>query len=95
MLDSANIAIPENIAVAVNTYCTNCFTYAVAMQLIVTIPDELTDEKIAELMEIWGRVQKVKENIGDILDSFDTKGSSKSASGGLGDMLDNVLGKRG
>ena len=34
-------------------------------------------------------------DIGDILDSFTGKGSSKSTSGGLGDMLDGVLGKKG
>jgi hypothetical protein len=34
-------------------------------------------------------------DIGDILDSFGTKGSSKSTSGGVGDMLDSVLGKKG
>src|SRR3990170_1539264 len=31
----------------------------------------------------------------DIRDSFGTKGSSKSTSGGMGDMLDSVLGKKG
>ena len=34
-------------------------------------------------------------DIGDILDSFSGKGSSKSTSGGLGDMFDSVLGKKG
>ena len=34
-------------------------------------------------------------DIGDILDSFGTSGSSKATSGGLGDMLGNVLGKKG
>jgi hypothetical protein len=34
-------------------------------------------------------------DIGDILDSFATTGSSKSTSGGMGDMLDSVLGKKG
>ena len=34
-------------------------------------------------------------DIGDILDSFNPKHSSKSTSGGLGDMLDSVLGKKG
>lgn len=34
-------------------------------------------------------------DIGDILDSFTTKGSSKSKSGGLGGILDSILGKKG
>jgi len=34
-------------------------------------------------------------DIGDILDSLSGKGSSKSTSGGLGGMLDNVLGTKG
>lgn len=34
-------------------------------------------------------------DIGDILDSFTTKGSSKPTSGGLGGILDSILGKKG
>ncbi|WP_018681222.1 hypothetical protein [Actinokineospora enzanensis] len=45
--------VPENVAVAVNSSCTGCLTFALASQLVVTLPDVPSEQVRAELERIW------------------------------------------
>ncbi|KUI03970.1 hypothetical protein [Mycobacterium sp. IS-3022] len=48
-----NVAVPQNLAGALNYECVNCMTYALARQLFVTLDEDLSPEAKAELDELW------------------------------------------
>jgi putative peptide zinc metalloprotease protein len=48
-----NVAVPQNLAGALNYDCVNCMTYALAQQLFVTIDEPLTESQKGELRRIW------------------------------------------
>jgi putative peptide zinc metalloprotease protein len=48
-----NVAVPQNLAGALNYDCVNCMTYALAQQLFVTIDEPLTESQKRELRQIW------------------------------------------
>lgn len=66
ILEEANVVVPQNLAVAVNVLCVECFTYALAMQTIVTLKAPLSDEATAELMALWEILEDIQANIEDI-----------------------------
>ncbi|PPK62054.1 hypothetical protein V5P93_005186 [Actinokineospora auranticolor] len=45
--------VPQNVAVAVNHTCSQCLTFALASQLVVTLPDVPSEQVKAELARIW------------------------------------------
>jgi putative peptide zinc metalloprotease protein len=51
-----HIAAPVNIAAAVNYDCVNCLTYALAVQLFVTIDDPLDEATMRRLDELWQEI---------------------------------------
>jgi putative peptide zinc metalloprotease protein len=61
-----HVAAPQNISAAVNYDCVNCLTYALAMQLFVTVPGPLSDAAMAELDELWAEIAEFGENIEDV-----------------------------
>ncbi|MGV0794906.1 M50 family metallopeptidase [Mycolicibacterium sp. XJ1819] len=58
-----NVAIPQNLAGALNYDCVNCLTYAIARQLFVTLDEPLSDGAIAELDTIWAEIQRYERKI--------------------------------
>jgi putative peptide zinc metalloprotease protein len=53
---SANIAIPQNVAGAVNYSCVQCLTYALAQQLVLTVPAQLSPETRQRLDALWTQI---------------------------------------
>ena len=59
-------AVPQNIAAAVNYDCVNCLTYALAVQLFVTLDGALSDAGMAELGALWGQIADFASNITEV-----------------------------
>ena len=53
-----DVAVPQNLAVAVNYECTSCLTYSLAVQLFLTVPATLSEEAIAWINELWQRSRR-------------------------------------
>lgn len=62
-----NVAVPQNLAGALNYDCVNCMTYALARQLFVTIDRPLTEEEMTALEdaldEVWAEVAAYEQSI--------------------------------
>jgi putative peptide zinc metalloprotease protein len=52
----ANIAAPENIAAAVAYNCIRCVTHALALQLVVDLPDQLSTDATTKLQLLWAQI---------------------------------------
>jgi putative peptide zinc metalloprotease protein len=63
VVGEVDVAVPENLAGAVNYACVSCVTYALATQLVVTLPRELSDAANAELAALWEEIRLFGENI--------------------------------
>jgi putative peptide zinc metalloprotease protein len=67
-----HVAAPQNIAAAVNYDCVNCLTYALAVQLFVTVTQPLDAATLAKLDELWQQIAAYGANIGSVpLDQID------------------------
>jgi putative peptide zinc metalloprotease protein len=58
-----HVAAPQNIAAAVNYDCVDCLTYALAVQLFVTIDHPLDEATIGKLDELWQEIAAYGANI--------------------------------
>ena len=58
-----HVAAPVNIAAAVNYDCVNCLTYALAVQLFVTIDEPLDEATMRRLDELWREIAAYGANI--------------------------------
>ncbi|MGY1640579.1 hypothetical protein ACI782_05525 [Geodermatophilus sp. SYSU D00703] len=63
LLGSVDVVVPENVAVAVNYACIDCVTYALATQLVVSVPGPLDGEAARELAAIWDELRQFGEQI--------------------------------
>ncbi|SDF09572.1 putative peptide zinc metalloprotease protein [Blastococcus aurantiacus] len=63
LVGSVDVVVPENVAVAVNYACVECVTQALATQLVVTLPGELSRSGTDELAEIWAELQSFGEDL--------------------------------
>jgi putative peptide zinc metalloprotease protein len=63
IVGQANVVVPENIAAAVNYECVLCVTYALAKQLVLTLPDALSPDAMADLNEVWAQLLAFGERI--------------------------------
>ena len=61
-----DVAVPQNLAVAANYECTSCLTYALAVQLFLTVPGPLSDEAVAALDELWQQIADYGANIAQV-----------------------------
>jgi putative peptide zinc metalloprotease protein len=57
LVGSVDVVVPENIAAAVNYACVECVTYALATQLVVSLPGPLSDDGTRQLAAIWTELQ--------------------------------------
>lgn len=60
-----NVAVPQNLAGALNYECVNCMTYALARQLFVTLDEDLSPAAKAELEELWAEIAVYGGQIAD------------------------------
>ncbi|MEU6155838.1 hypothetical protein ABZ816_38250 [Actinosynnema sp. NPDC047251] len=63
IVGQADVVVPENIAVAVNHSCVECVTYALASQLVVTLPEDLSPQAKARLEEVWAELSRLAGDI--------------------------------
>ncbi|WP_433271592.1 hypothetical protein ACQPZF_12830 [Actinosynnema sp. CS-041913] len=63
VVGQADVVVPENIAVAVNHSCVSCVTYALAAQLVVSLPADLGPETKARLEEVWARLSRLAQDV--------------------------------
>jgi putative peptide zinc metalloprotease protein len=56
VLGSVDVVVPQNLSAAVNYACIECVTYALATQLVVSVPGPLGDAGMAELAAIWAEL---------------------------------------
>jgi putative peptide zinc metalloprotease protein len=66
IVGSADVVVPQNLAGAVNYACLECVTYALATQLVVSVPGALDEGGMAELAAIWEELQAFGERIEDV-----------------------------
>jgi putative peptide zinc metalloprotease protein len=58
VVGSVDVVVPQNLSAAVNYACVECVTYALATQLVVTVPGALDDAGMQELAAIWAELQE-------------------------------------
>ncbi|MEV0675660.1 hypothetical protein AB0I60_03960 [Actinosynnema sp. NPDC050436] len=63
VVGQANVVMPENVAVAVNHGCVECVTFALASQLVVSLPEALSPQGQARLEEVWGELSRLAGEI--------------------------------
>ena len=59
-------AAPVNISAAVNYDCVNCLTYALAIQLFVTLDGPLGDDSRAKLDALWAQIADFGAHLQDV-----------------------------
>jgi putative peptide zinc metalloprotease protein len=62
----ADVAVPQNLSVAVNYDCTSCLTYSLAVQLFATLDGPLSPEATAEIEALWAEVLAYGATIGQV-----------------------------
>lgn len=63
LVGSVDVVVPQNLSTAANYACLECVTYALATQLVVTVPGPLSDADMAELSAIWAELRAFGEQI--------------------------------
>jgi putative peptide zinc metalloprotease protein len=66
LVGSVDVVLPQNLAAAVNYACVECVTYALATQLVVSLPGPLDADGQAQLAEIWADLQAFGTQIEDV-----------------------------
>jgi putative peptide zinc metalloprotease protein len=66
VVGSVDVVVPQNLAAAVNYACMECVTYALATQLVVSVPGPLGDAGMQELEAIWAELQTFGEQLDGI-----------------------------
>jgi putative peptide zinc metalloprotease protein len=61
-----DVVVPQNLSGAVNYACVRCVTQALATQLVVSVPDALTDAQNAQLDAVWKQLQAFGAHIQDV-----------------------------
>jgi putative peptide zinc metalloprotease protein len=63
VLGDVDVAVPQNLAGSVTYGCVSCVTYALASQLVVTLPGELGQTAMDDLARIWDEIKAFGDNI--------------------------------
>jgi putative peptide zinc metalloprotease protein len=66
VLGDVDVVVPENLAGSVTYACISCVTYALATQLVITLPGELSQTAMDELAALWDEISLFGTNIQDI-----------------------------
>jgi putative peptide zinc metalloprotease protein len=66
IIGHADVITPVNTAVAANYACTSCTTHALAVQLVVTLIEEPSEEVLSELGRVWAELEQLEANIGSL-----------------------------
>ncbi|MDR6863974.1 hypothetical protein [Phycicoccus sp. 3266] len=66
IVGDAHVAVPQNIAAAVNYSCVRCVTQALATQLVVTLSGPLSAQSTAQLQALWAQIAQFGQSIRDV-----------------------------
>jgi putative peptide zinc metalloprotease protein len=81
IVGQADAVVPQNLSGAVNYSCVECVTYALAQQLVITLPESLDADSTARLEALWKQIAAFAASIEDVplselrarLSSFETQ----------------------
>jgi len=60
------VVIPQNLSAAVNYNCRACVTYALAQQLVITLPGDLSAGAMTQLDDVWRRIEAFSSTISSL-----------------------------
>ena len=66
VVGDASVVVPQNLSGAVNYNCVECVTYALAQQLVVTLPESLDADSTARLEALWKEIAAFAASIEDV-----------------------------
>jgi putative peptide zinc metalloprotease protein len=66
VVGQADIAVPQNLSVAVNYDCTSCLTYSLAIQLFVTLDHRLDVHQTTQLDQLWLQIMKYGAHLNEV-----------------------------
>jgi putative peptide zinc metalloprotease protein len=66
VVGQTSAAVPQNVSVAVNSGCTGCLTFALAVQLFVTLDGPLDQQQMQALSDLWHQIQDYGRHIADV-----------------------------
>jgi putative peptide zinc metalloprotease protein len=66
LIGSVDVVVPENVSAAVNYACVECVTHALATQLVVSVPGQLSAGAGAELARVWEELRAFGERIEEV-----------------------------
>ena len=66
VVGEASVVVPQNLSGAVNYNCVECVTYALAQQLVITLPEPLDADSTARLEALWKEIAAFAASIEDV-----------------------------
>jgi putative peptide zinc metalloprotease protein len=63
IVGQAHVIVPQNISAAVNYDCVTCLAQALAVQLVVTLPDNPSAAEVQQLTALWQQIQQFSEHL--------------------------------
>jgi putative peptide zinc metalloprotease protein len=62
----ADVAVPQNVSVALSSNCVDCLTYSLAVQLFVTLDHPLSADAAAQLDRLWQQITAFGAQLQDV-----------------------------
>ncbi|NYD40383.1 hypothetical protein [Nocardioides panaciterrulae] len=62
----ADVAVPQNLSVSATDGCVGCLSYALAVQLFVTLDGPLSDGANAKLDDLWQQIARFGDHVEDV-----------------------------
>ncbi|MFN2560328.1 MAG: hypothetical protein ABR571_03380 [Jatrophihabitans sp.] len=75
---NANVVVPQNISATVKHDCLRCVTAALAVQLVLTLPDAPTPAEARDLATLWEQIEAFRKTVVSL--SFTRSMTSSSSS---------------
>ncbi|HEU5269064.1 MAG TPA: M50 family metallopeptidase [Jatrophihabitans sp.] len=63
IVGQAHVIVPQNISAAVNYQCLACLAQALAVQLVVTLPDTPSQSELQQLETLWQQIQQFSQHL--------------------------------
>jgi putative peptide zinc metalloprotease protein len=63
IVGQAHVIVPQNISAAVNYNCVLCLAQALAVQLVVTLPDQPSQAEVQQLAALWQQIQQFGQHL--------------------------------
>jgi putative peptide zinc metalloprotease protein len=63
IVGQAHVVVPQNISAAVNYNCVTCLAQALAVQLVVTLPDHPGPAEVQDLAALWQQIQDFSKHL--------------------------------